>query len=70
MLADKKDSNSYIAEMGQELRSLEGDDLRFEVEQLVASIEAEFNKDRLNDFVRNGGFNPDTNPNALEQDQP
>ncbi len=58
MLADKKDSNSYIAEMGQDIRPLEGDDLRASVEAVVASIEAEFTMDRLNEYVRNGGFAP------------
>ena len=56
MLADKKDASSYIAEMGQELRPLESDDLRAEAEQLVAEIEAEFTSERLNEIVRNGGF--------------
>jgi len=60
MIADKKDANSYIAEMGQETRSLDGDDIEAAVTSLVAEIEAEFTKDRLNDFVRAGGFNPDT----------
>ncbi len=59
MLADKKDSNSYIAEMGQEVRTLDGDDLKAQAEQLVADIEAEFTMDRLNEYVRNGGFRPE-----------
>ena len=59
MLADKKDSNSYIAEMGQEVRPLSSDDLKAECEQLVAEIEAEFTMERLNEFVRNGGFMPE-----------
>ena len=58
MLADKKDSNSYIAEMGQEVRPVAGDDLQLEVTTLVAAIEAEFDMERLNEFVRNGGFAP------------
>ncbi len=58
MLADKKDANSYIAEMGQEVRPLEGDDLQAAAQQVVADIEAEFTKDRLNEFVRNGGYHP------------
>lgn len=59
MLADKKDANSYIAEMGQEIRSLDGDDLKAQAEQLVADIEAEFTVERLNEFVRNGGYQPE-----------
>ena len=69
MLADKKDSNSYIAEMGQEVRPLEGDDIQLEVEKLVASIEAEFTMDRLNDFVRNGGFAPDSRSGPAGDDE-
>ena len=56
MLADKKDANSYVAEMGQSVHPTPGDDLQQEAEQLVAQIEAEFTMDRLNTFVRNGGF--------------
>lgn len=59
MLADKKDSNSYIAEMGQSVQSTPGTDLQAEAEQLVADIEAEFTMDRLNEFVRGGGFAPE-----------
>ena len=58
MLADRKDANSYIAEMGQSQQSTPGEDLKGEAEQLVAEIEAEFTMDKLNEFVRNGGFAP------------
>jgi len=61
MIAGAKDANSYIAEMGQESRPLEGDDVEFAVATLVAEIEAEFTMDRLNEFVRCGGFHPDHN---------
>lgn len=60
MIAGLKDANSYIAEMGQEVRPLETDDIEGAVASLVAEIEAEFTPDRLNDFVRTGGFHPDT----------
>ena len=60
MLADKKDSNSYIAEMGQEVRPLSSDDLKAECEQLVADIEAEFTMEQLNAYVKNGGFAPNS----------
>ena len=61
MIAGAKDANSYIAEMGQEMRPLEGDDVEAAVAVLVADIEAEFTMDRLNQFVRCGGFHPDHN---------
>ena len=61
MVADKKDANSYIAEMGSETRSIDPDtDVDDAVASLVADIEAEFTKERLNEFVRAGGFTPDT----------
>ena len=59
MIAGAKDANSYIAEMGQESRAFEGDDLELAVATLVADIEAEFTMERLNQFVRCGGFHPD-----------
>ena len=61
MVADKKDANSYIAEMGSETRPIDPDtDVDDAVASLVADIEAEFTKERLNEFVRAGGFTPDT----------
>ena len=61
MVADKKDANSYIAEMGAETRAIDPDaDVDDAVASLVADIEAEFTKERLNEFVRTGGFTPDT----------
>ena len=60
MIAGAKDANSYIAEMGQESRPLVGDDVETAVATLVAEIEAEFTMDRLNEFVRAGGFDPDS----------
>ena len=60
MIADLKDANSYVAEMGQEQRPLETDDIEAAVAALVAEIEAEFTMERLNEFVRAGGLNPDT----------
>jgi len=64
MLAGAKDASSYIAEMGQESRPLDGDDVEAAVATLVAEIEAEFTMDRLNEFVRCGGFHPDTESDA------
>ena len=61
MIAGAKDANSYIAEMGQESRPLVGDNVEAAVATLVAEIEAEFTMDRLNEFVRCGGFHPDHN---------
>lgn len=59
MVADKKDANSYIAEMGQETRPIDPEaDVDDAVAELVTSIEAEFTKERLNEFVRTGGFTP------------
>ncbi len=61
MVADKKDANSYVAEMGSETRPIDPDtDVDAAVADLVASIEAEFTKERLNDFVRAGGFTPES----------
>ncbi|MGI9604737.1 MAG: virulence factor [Acidimicrobiales bacterium] len=59
MVADKKDANSYIAEMGSESRSAVGADIDAEVADLVTEIEAEFTPERLNEFVAAGGFHPD-----------
>lgn len=61
MIAGAKDANAYIAEMGQDVRPLVGDDVEKAVATLVAEIEAEFTMDRLNEFVRCGGFHPDHN---------
>jgi hypothetical protein len=66
MVSDKKDSNSYIAEMGQDVRPLEGDDIEMAVAELVARIEAEFTPERLTAFVRAGGFNPDSEQGTAE----
>ena len=60
MVSQKKDANSYIAEMGQEVRPASGGDIQAGVDALVAEIEAEFTPERLNEFVATGGFNPDT----------
>ena len=60
MVADKKDANSYIAEMGAETRPMEGDDVEAAVAALVAEVEAEFTAEYLNTFVRTGGWNPAT----------
>jgi hypothetical protein len=68
MVAGKKDANSYIAEMGSESRAA-GDDVEAEVAQLVSEIEADFTLERLNEFVRTGGFNPDTTDQTPTQDQ-
>lgn len=68
MVAGKKDANSYIAEMGAETRTA-GDDVEAEVAQLVHEIEADFTLERLNEFVRTGGFNPDTTDQTPTQDQ-
>ncbi len=65
MLADKKDSNSYVAEMTQSVQPTAGADLRLEAEQVVAQIEAEFDMDQLNACVRTGGFNPATTSSGL-----
>lgn len=66
MVADKKDANSYIAEMTSESRSLAADgdepvDIDAAVAELVAEIEAEFTQERLNEYVRTGGFTPTEN---------
>lgn len=58
MIADLKDANSYVAEMGQEQRPLDTDDIEAAVGALVAEIEAEFTMERLNEFVRTGGLDP------------
>ena len=60
MVADKKDANSYIAEMGAETRPAEGNDIEAAVAALVAEIEDEFTAEYLNTFVATGGFHPDT----------
>lgn len=67
MIADKKDANSYIAEMGSETRPVEANsdepvDIDAAVAELVITIEAEFTNDRLNDYVRTGGFAPEGGP--------
>jgi hypothetical protein len=62
MVSDRKDANSYIEEMRQEVLPLEGDDVQAAVAALVASIEAEFTPDRLTEFVRCGGLDPATAP--------
>lgn len=58
MVAGKKDANSYIAEMGQETRPIDGADVQAAVASLVAEIETEFTLDRLNEFVATGGWEP------------
>jgi len=68
MVADKKDANGYIAEMGSESHPLESDvDLDEAVAELVAGIEAEFTKELLNEYVRTGGFTP---PSGAASDSP
>ena len=62
MIADKKDANSYIAEMGHELRPLDGD-VHAAVATLVHEIESEFTQERLNQFVATGGWQPESQEN-------
>ena len=60
MIADKKDANSYIAEMGSETRAIDPEtDVDAAVAAIVSEIEAEFTKERLNEYVRTGGFTPE-----------
>ena len=59
MIADKKDANSYIAEMTSHSRTADGDDIEAAVAALVTEIETEFTQERLNQFVATGGFHPD-----------
>ncbi len=72
MVADKKDANSYIAEMTSQTRSVVGEDdndvdIDEAVADLVADIEAEFTQERLNEYVRTGGFTPQReNKDVLE----
>lgn len=65
MVAEKKDANSYIAEMGHDLHPAT-DDIEADVAQFVAEIEAEFTLERLNQYVATGGFHPDTNTRSEE----
>jgi len=69
MIADKKDANGYIAEMGAETRDLPDADPEADIDAavaaLVSEVEEEFTQERLNEFVRTGGFNPD-NPTDTE----
>lgn len=58
MVAGLKDANSYIAEMGSESRTAEGDDIEGAVATLVEELEATFPLEVLNEFVRTGGFDP------------
>ena len=71
MVADKKDANSYIAEMVQESRPVnaaEGEtvDIDAAVADLVTEIEAEFTKEHLNTYVKTGGFAPGTQPDDAD----
>ena len=70
MVADKKDASSYVAEMGAEQRQIEGEDIDAAVADLVAEIEAEFTQERLNEYVRTGGLDPETNspPTASQEE--
>lgn len=67
MVAEKKDANSYIAEMGQDLRPA-SDDIEGDVARLVAEIEATFTQERLNEYVATGGFHPE--PEQISEESP
>jgi len=58
MVAGLKDASSYIAEMGAETRAASGEDLSADVSSLVEELEAALPLERLNEFVRTGGFDP------------
>jgi len=64
MVGDVKDANNYVMQMGQETRPFTGDD----VEAAVHESEAEFTKERLNEYVATGGWHPDTDHETADDD--
>jgi len=66
MVGDVKDANSYIMQMGQEARPLDGDDVEAAVAAVVAEIEGEFTLERLNQFVATGGWHPEADHQPLD----
>ena len=62
MVAGLTDASSYVAEMTSEVRPTEGADIEAEVAALVDEIEAEFPLERLDDYVKAGGWKPGTQP--------
>lgn len=61
MVAGKKDANSYIAEMGSDSISAEAStDIETAVATLVDELETKFTAEVLNEFVRTGGFDPES----------
>jgi len=61
MVAGKKDANSYIAEMGSDSMSAEeSTDIETAVATLVDELETKFTAEVLNEFVRTGGFDPES----------
>jgi hypothetical protein len=61
MVAGKKDANSYIAEMGSDsISAEESTDIEAAVATLVEQLETKFTAEVLNEFVRTGGFDPES----------
>ncbi len=68
MVADLTDTNSYVQEWTRTVVPFEGGVPEDGGEAAAAAeaerIDADFNRDKLEAFVTNGGLNPETHPDA------
>ncbi len=60
MIADRKTANEYVAEWRRDTTPFEGDltALQSRVDAIADGIEAEFTRERLQEFVVCGGWSP------------
>lgn len=73
-VADKTETQAYVAEWRRVARPLDGgaDDVQAEVDAEAARLEAAFPRERLEAFVANGGADPEppSESNPSEAPQP
>ncbi len=63
MVADLTDTNSYVQEWTRAVVPFEGDGEAAAAAE-AERIDSDFDRDKLEAFVTNGGLNPATNPDA------
>jgi hypothetical protein len=65
MVAGKKTASEYVGEWRRAASAIPpGDDVNTAAERVARTLEAEFPRERLQKFVANGGFDPETESQA------
>jgi hypothetical protein len=66
MVADKKTASEYVGEWRRTSSAIPRGDVNTAAEQVARTLEAEFPRERLTQFVANGGFDPDSGRGFVE----